>query len=228
MPHALGTPQSQRLGGNMLNETGALFMQGPATSGSVLSGSVLSGSVLSGSVLSGSVLSGSKGELSDNNSPSLSRLLSRIKHPAILALYRSWKSLRTDKALPSVESLRLEQCAAPGNVFVAELVDLAPFTLKRTFIGAALTAQLGGGQKDGLQSGLVHADSDEMLHSLEAMYRRCLRLQEPSLDSLRLGGDQPLFFERLLLPCATADKSANYLVGMVMFETSPPHTNKPE
>jgi hypothetical protein len=207
MPDALGTPQSQRLGGNMLNETGALLMPGPATSSSVLSGCA--------------------GELSDHNSPGSSRLLSRIKHPAILALYRTWKSVLTDKALPSVESLGLEHCAAPGNVFVAELVDLAPFTLKRTFVGAALTAQLGAEQKDGLQSGLVHTDGGEMLHGLEAMYRRCLRLQEPSLDSLRLGGDQPLFFERLLLPCATAYRSANYLVGMVMFETFPPPTNRP-
>jgi hypothetical protein len=152
----------------------------------------------------------------------MSRVASRIKHPALLALYRTWRSRLTDKALPSVASLDLDHCAAPGNVFVAELVDLAPFTLKRTFVGAALSKQLENGLKGGLKgqldSSLVLADNDEMFHSLEALYRRCLRLQEPSLDSMRLGGHEPMAFERLLLPCASADKSANYLVGMVMFE----------
>ena len=47
-----------------------------------------------------------------------------------------------------------------------------------------------------------------------------MRLREPSYESMRLTLDdgKPTRFERLLLPCASADASQHYLVGMVLFE----------
>ena len=147
----------------------------------------------------------------------ISRVAQQIRDLAMLALYRTWRSLRTGVTLPTLESLNLEHGSILERVFVAEVVDLAPFTLRTTYLGSELSAQLGRGLND---SDVLTADNEDVLGGLEATYRRCVRLQEPSYESMRftLEDGKPTSFERLLLPCVSADGSAHHLVGMVVFE----------
>ena len=149
--------------------------------------------------------------------PPASRVAKHIRDEAMLALYRTWKLARTGRALPTYESLNLVHGSALDKVFVAEVVDLAPFTLRTTYMGSELSAQLGRGLND---SDVLTADNEDVLGGLEATYRRCVRLQEPSYESMRftLEDGKPTSFERLLLPCASVDGTLQYVVGMVVFE----------
>ncbi len=146
-----------------------------------------------------------------------SRVAQQIRDAALLALYRTWKSARTGPTLPTLESLNLAHGSTLERVFVAEVVDLAPFTLRTTHLGFALSTQLGRGLND---SDVLSSDNEDVLGGLEATYRRCVRLQEPSYESMRfkLEDGKPTSFERLLLPCVSADGSLHYLVGMVSLE----------
>lgn len=135
----------------------------------------------------------------------------------MLALYQAWKKERANLTLPTLESLKLAQNGLLEQVFVSEVVNLAPFTLRTTHLGSALRTQLG---RDLHEGDVVIADNEDVLIGLEAAYRRCVRLQDPSYESMRFNLDnaKPIRFERLLLPCVSADGSAHYLVGMVVFE----------
>ena len=147
----------------------------------------------------------------------VSRVTQQIKNSTMLALYQTWRYERANLTLPILESLNLAKSGLLEQVFVSEVVDLAPFTLRTTHLGFALRTQLGRNLDDG---DVLTADSEDILGGMEATYRRCVRLQEPSYESMRfkLEDGKPLTFERLLLPCASADGSAYYLVGMVVFE----------
>jgi PAS domain S-box-containing protein len=149
--------------------------------------------------------------------PAHLRLAGRIKHPALRALYQSWHEHRSGDALPSVPSLNLPRCAAPENVFVGEVVDLLPFTVKRTFVGKTLTELVGYAAL----GSLVSSNEEHAFAGLEAAYRRCMRLREPSYEYMRfqLEDGASTLFERLLLPCVDTGSSTHYLVGMVFFET---------
>lgn len=150
-------------------------------------------------------------------SSSASRVAQQIRDASLLALYGTWKSARTGLTLPTLESLNLEHGSTLDRVFVTELVDLAPFTLRTTYLGSTLSTQLGRGLGD---SDVFTADNEDILGGLEATYRRCVRLQEPSYESMRFKqqNGKHTSFERLLLPCVSADGSLHYLVGMVSFE----------
>ena len=150
--------------------------------------------------------------------PLVSRVAQQIRDAAMLALYQTWKAERTGLSLPTLEALKLSQGSTLEQVFVAEVVDLAPFTLRTTYLGFALSAQLGRPLSD---DDVLSSDNEDVLGGLEATYRRCVRLREPSYESMRFKleyGGNPTSFERLLLPCVSADGSQHFLVGMVVFE----------
>ena len=144
------------------------------------------------------------------------RLAGRIKHPALLALYQRWRAHQTGTALASVAALDLPHCAAPEQVFVCQVVKLQPFELARTYVGSALLAHLGSCPDDPSSGN----DDDHVFGGLEAAYRRCMRLREPSYEYLRfqLADGSSMFFERLLLPCEDLQSGSHQLVGMVRFE----------
>lgn len=106
-------------------------------------------------------------------SSSASRVAQQIRDASLLALYGTWKSARTGLTLPTLESLNLEHGSALERVFVTELVDLAPFMLRTTYLGSALSTQLGRGLGD---SDVFTADNEDILGGLEATYQRCVRL----------------------------------------------------
>ena len=150
--------------------------------------------------------------------PPVSRVARQIRDTALLSLYQTWKAARTGPALPTLEALNLSQDSTLQQVFVAEVVDLAPFTLRTSYLGFALSAQLGRALNG---TDVISSDNEDVLGALEATYRRCVRLREPSYESMRFkleDGGKPTSFERLLLPCASADGSQHFLVGMVVFE----------
>jgi signal transduction histidine kinase/CheY-like chemotaxis protein len=150
---------------------------------------------------------------------SVATLAARIKNPALRALYESWSRVKTATALPLVDALDLDHCAAPDRAFVAEITSQTPFAFRRTRVGAALTRQLGRA----LENGQLPDEADEAFAGLEGAYRRCVRLREASYEYVRfrLGSGAPVLFERLLLPCADDDGLPNRLVGMVMLENLP-------
>jgi hypothetical protein len=91
--------------------------------------------------------------------------------------------------------------------------------LKRTYVGKAL-ADLAG---YAAQGSVVSANEEHAFGGLEAAYRRCVRLREPSYEYMRfqLEDGTSTLFERLLLPCADSDAVTHQLVGMVFFENTP-------
>ena len=145
-----------------------------------------------------------------------SRLEARIKHPALRSLYATWARLHTAAALPTVAALQLEECGAPENVFVAEVIGLAPFSVRRIHVGAALQHHT----EQRLLDEEVSADDDGAFGGLEAAYRRCMRQREPSYEYIRFrrDGGESVVFERLLLPCEDVMTASHQLVGMVIFE----------
>ncbi len=190
-----------------------LMMTGHADRGR-LSGEEVLGKPFSQAALADCVL-----RLLGRTPPAPSRLAGRIKHPALRALYQTWRARRRGAGLPSVASLDLPRCAAPDNVFVGEVVDLLPFTIKRTLVGKALTDLAGYA----VQGEVVSANEEHAFGGLEAAYRRCVRLREPSYEYMRFQLDDgaSTLFERLLLPCADPDSQTHQLVGMVVFENLP-------
>jgi hypothetical protein len=149
--------------------------------------------------------------------PAASRVGREINDTAVLALYQTWKAASTCARLPTFESLNLARGNTLEKVFVAEVVELAPFTLRTIHMGLTLRAQLG---RELDNDGMITSDNEDVLGDLKATYRRCMRLREPSYESMRmtLGDGKPTRFERLLLPCASADGAHHYLVGMVVLE----------
>lgn len=151
-----------------------------------------------------------------------SRLAARIRHPALRSLYATWSRSHSAAVLPPVAALELEACGAPECVFVAEVIDLAPFSVRRTHVGAALQRYT----EQRLLDEEVSADDDNAFGGLEAAYRRCMRLREPSYEYIRFRRDdgKSVVFERLLLPCEDLAASSHQLVGMVIFENLPEAT----
>jgi hypothetical protein len=98
-------------------------------------------------------------------------------------------------------------------------VSLEPFTLRRSFVGQALMAHLD----HQLVVQMPQIDEDPVFGGLEAAYRRCMRLREPSYEYLRfqLDDGSSMFFERLLLPCEDIQNGTHHLVGMVRLENLP-------
>jgi hypothetical protein len=146
-------------------------------------------------------------------------LATRIKHAALLALYLTWQRHLRATQLPAVASLGLATCAAPEQVFVADVLDVAPFTLQRTHIGAGLL-ELGEGAQ---LEGLLVADGEGPFAGLEAAYRRSVRRREASYEYLRvrLEAGSDVVFQRLLLPCFDPTTQRHQLVGMVMIDNLP-------
>ncbi len=102
---------------------------------------------------------------------------------------------------------------------MAEVVDLESFTLRRTYLGAQMRAQRGYA----LEDELLRIDNEGPFGGWEVSYRRCVRLREPSYESMRfgLGEGMPTRFERLLLPCVDNDQTKHHLVSVVIFQNFP-------
>jgi signal transduction histidine kinase len=144
------------------------------------------------------------------------RLAGRIKHPALQAFYQNWHAQRGGAKLPTVRSLQVPTCMAPDHVFIGEVTGLDPFVIERTYVGKVL-ADLPG---NALKGRVVSTNEERFFGGLEAAYRRCVRLREPSYEYMRfqLDDGSSALFERLLLPCADAATSTHQLVGMVMLQ----------
>lgn len=139
-----------------------------------------------------------------------------LRHPQARALYQDWWSRRDGAALPTLGALALNSRDGRDHLFVEQVVNIHPLTLKRHHMGQAL--QQAGAPGPGWR--FQTDDHEALLSDLHAAHRRCLRLREPVAESVQVdtGDGSHSSFERLLLPCTHDCPSGLGLVGIAHWQ----------
>ena len=145
-------------------------------------------------------------------------LAARLRAPKLREAYQAWRRARLPGRLPARAEFNLSALSAAAEAFLVA-VSGTPGQPGFRFVtvGAALTGRLGRAL-DG-----TSLAADEVLGSLEDGYRRCVRTGLPTYEyaRYRVGDEDPMLFERLLLPLSDDGGGLTHLAGIVLFANIP-------
>jgi len=149
-------------------------------------------------------------------------LLARVRTVALRELYFAWNALRAGDVLPAATDLHPAEFGLQRHSFLLS-VRRAGEAIDMRFLSAgdALTVRLGRDLK-GERVG-TDPEDEEVLGSLEAAYRRCVRDRQPVYQFIRFdfGDGSPTRFERLLLPLTESGDDITHLLGVTLFDEAP-------
>ncbi len=146
-------------------------------------------------------------------------LLARVRTVALRDLYFGWNAKCAGNALPAPADPNPAGFGLQRHSFLLSVCrNGEEIDMRFLSAGEALTARLGR-DLTGERVGTDPSD-EEVLGSLEAVYRRCVRDRQPIYQFIRFdfGDDSPLRFERLVLPLAERGQEITHLLGVILFD----------
>ena len=155
---------------------------------------------------------------SSPGSDARSRLMQRLKTPALRRFYLNWQTCSVPgTALPSLLQIDPARFGLGPHSFIVKVESHQPPAFRFVTVGGALTRRLGR-----LLDGVAidnSLDDNDVLGEMHGTYRRCMRNRSPVFEGARFdfGDGSPLIFERLVLPISEDSESVTHLVGIAVF-----------
>ena len=147
-------------------------------------------------------------------------LLSRLHHPAMRAMLVNWYVNKSEgDGFPSPASLDPVDYDLDSNAFIVVMEQSEPPLFHYLSVGKSLTDQLSKHRGGELVS--QEAEGDNVIGTLDGVYRRCARTAAPLFQSsdYDFGDGKPFHFERLILPASDNGQTITHLIGIVLFDT---------
>ena len=136
----------------------------------------------------------------------------KLKGEIVCALYDAWARHRAPGgSLPQLASFDWSKFAATGALTIAKIESNG--VVRFAEVGRALIGELGRALQDQDLQG-------EDPTSMAEVYKHCARKGEPCHEFLRFdfGDDEPLTFERLLVPFSATGGSVTHVVGVALYD----------